>query len=417
VGEAGFNLLPSGHVEVLARSFCFVHEGALRSHQDNHTPRFELGFVPFTLSRPQVWEAVALAARIEGDLPVAPTCSILLGSGEDIGRFTGIFSVQGQIVPVQALHVVGTGMHRLCAVDFQTLHRSPLSSDDAERWSRLIGALGGQEIWQRLTALRFCLIGAGRTGSLIAMTLARQGVQSLTMIDPDVVERPNLDAMDALTTHDLGRRKVTALTKKLRHALPRTHITALPQSIMSTEARLLAKSADVLICCVDDDAARLVSGALACCYVKPLLDIGTGIFHHQLPAPQAHASYKIVPQPTHARRVLGADVRLILPNDGCLLCWGGVANPHRAIQHWRTGQPRRPWHTERAGSLRSLNAIAAHLGVRLLEDLVTGRLTQSVWLRFETDDRGMPSLQHLPARRRSACPLCALQGIGDLLGR
>jgi hypothetical protein len=148
-----------------------------------------------------------------------------------------------------------------------------------------------------------------------------------------------------------------------------------------------------------------------------LLDIGTGIFYDQalqrLVQPTRRAPIHI-PQP---QRALGADVRLIVPGDGCLLCWGGVAQPREAIQRWRTSQPRRPWHVERAGSLRSLNAMATHLGLRLLEDLVAGRLTRSVWLRFETDAHGIPTLRHLPVQRRLTCALCASQGMGDLFGR
>lgn len=43
VGDAGLNVLPTGDIEVLARAFRFVHEGVLRSRQEDHTPRFELG--------------------------------------------------------------------------------------------------------------------------------------------------------------------------------------------------------------------------------------------------------------------------------------------------------------------------------------------------------------------------------------
>ncbi|MFQ5856063.1 MAG: ThiF family adenylyltransferase, partial [Anaerolineae bacterium] len=302
VGEAGLNLLPAGSIEVLARSFRLVHEGALRGSQEDHGPRFELGFVPFTLNRPDVWQAVAFAARIEGDLPATPTCSILLGSGEDAGLFTGIFSVRDQLLPVQAMKIVGAGMHRLAAVDFQALRRRAISPDDAERWSRLIGALGGQDVWERLTSLSFCIIGTGRTGSLVAATLAKQGVHTLALIDPDVLERHNLDAMDAVTEHDLGRFKAEAMAENLERELPHAQITALPQSVITPEARLLVKSADVLVCCVDDDAARLVVGALACCYAKPLLDIGTGVFYESSRQSSAMGN-----------RRMGTDVRLILP--------------------------------------------------------------------------------------------------------
>jgi hypothetical protein len=279
----------------------------------------------------------------------------------------------------------------------------------------MIGALGGQGVWQRLVSLHVGIVGMGRLGSLVATTLVQQGVHTLSMIDPDTLEEFNLDAMDAVTMQDLGRLKAEAVAEHLQKRFPYTRITAVPRSIMSAEARLAAKRADILICCVDDDAARLYTGALACCYAKPLLDIGTGIFYDQAPLHPVHPTRPAPVQGSPPQRVLGADVRLIVPGDGCLLCWGGVAQPREVIQRWRTGRPRRPWHVERAGSLRSLNAMAAHLGLRLLEDLVAGRLTRSVWLRFETDAHGMPTLRHLPARRRPTCALCARQGLGDFL--
>lgn len=128
VGNLGLNVLPTGAIELLARSFRLVHEGALRRQQETHTPGFQLGFVPYALNRPQVWQAVAFATRIEGDLPVQPTCSILLGSGKDVGLFTGIASVQDHIRSVQTMRIVGPGMHRLAAMDFsypQKVTRTP----------------------------------------------------------------------------------------------------------------------------------------------------------------------------------------------------------------------------------------------------------------------------------------------------
>lgn len=214
--------------------------------------------------------------------------------------------------------------------------------------------------------------------------------------------------MDAVTTYDLGRRKVDALVQNLGRDLPHAQLSALPASVTSPAARQAIKRADVLMCCVDNDTARLIVGALACCYAKPLLDIGTGVFAHNA-SPTGTGSNRM----DRAGRELGADVRLILPGDGCLLCWGGVTNPQEALIGWHTGPSRHPWHTERAGSLRSLNAIAAHAGIRLLEDLVAERITQSMWLRYEADPHGVPTLRLLPAQRRPACALCVLLGSGD----
>ncbi len=108
-------------------------------------------------------------------------------------------------------------------------------------------------------------------------------------------------------------------------------------------------------------------------------------------------------------------MRLILPGDRCLLCWVGVANPATAMERLRSGPgPRGPWHAERAGSPRSLNSVAAHLGLRMIEDLVAGRLSRSAWVCVEWDEAGIPRLEHRSPVRRPDCPLCARYGLGDL---
>jgi hypothetical protein len=144
-----------------------------------------------------------------------------------------------------------------------------------------------------------------------------------------------------------------------------------------------------------------VAGVLASLYLLPLLDIGTGISGHG------------------ATRVMDADVRFLLPGEGCILCCGGLARPEqvRSIresaaseQAARTSQN---WRRERAGSLRSLNQVAAGLGYRLLEDLYTGALRTSTWLRLNVSAQGVPSLRPMSVVPSQRCLLCALRGTGD----
>jgi len=211
---------------------------------------------------------------------------------------------------VHSLKLVGAGMREVHAVDFVGQRESPsLLPGQTERFSRVAGALG-ETNWRTLTELALCVIGVGRTGSLVAGSLAKEGVQRLTLVDGDILERHNLDSMDAVHETDVGQFKVKAVADNLRKDFPEIHITSLPQSVITMEAVMLVKEADVLICCVDNDAARLVAGALACVYAKPLLDIGTGILHRE----------------TAPTQEMGADIRLILPGEGCILCYGGLAN-------------------------------------------------------------------------------------------
>jgi hypothetical protein len=116
---------------------------------------------------------------------------------------------------------------------------------------------------------------------------------------------------------------------------------------------------------------------------------------------------------------MGAEVRLVLPGDGCLLCLGGVAHPSHVDAVFRSRadeerfQSQRDWRRERAGSLRSLNQVAAGLALRLLEDFLAGRVERSMWLRLEYGGDGTPTVHRPESERMSDCPMCAHIGTGD----
>lgn len=310
-----------------------------------------------------------------------------------------LFSSRGD-EPIHSLKIVGPGMYRVVAQAGRAAYpEQPLPPDERERWSRAIGALG-EEAWRRFRSLRYALIGVGRSGSLVAGSLARLGVRHLALIDPDRLEPHNLDAMDGVTARDVGRLKVNAVQESLGAMSGSFQVAhPLPDSITTLRALLAVKEADLLLACVDHDGARLATGVLASLYAKPLLDIGTGIFG------------------TGETRRMGGDVRLILPGDRCLICLGAVANPQQArtvfIARRLPAPPGLPWQQQRAGSLRSLNQIAAHLGVRLLEDLVGERVSSSLWIRLEFDPHGLPTLHRLTPHANPACPLCRQMGAGD----
>jgi hypothetical protein len=250
------------------------------------------------------------------------------------------------------------------------------------------------------------------------MGLAKLGVEAVTLVDPDVVEPGNLGEMDGVTEADVAHPKVAVLAEALRALTPGAagvSIDPVGASVTSLRALLALKPCDVLINCTDHDGARLAAGILAALYHKVFLDIGTGIFLEDSRQPPAfrirHSEFRI--------RRMGADVRLILPGSGCLLCVGGLANEAQAQELLssadaeRTFHAQRDWRQERAGSLRSLNQLAAALGLRLLEDLVGERVRGSAWLRVEFGEDGLPQLRALHSLQTGHCLLCALAGSGD----
>jgi len=330
---------------------------------------------------------------------------LLVGRGALRGQAAGFIRAGHAIEPVHVLKVVGAGMHT-CELHRQTPARPDITAalaPPASRWSRTIGALG-LGVWTRLTRLRYGIVGLGRTGSIVAHMLARLGVRHLTLVDPDTVERHNLGEMTGITESAIGFAKVDALGAALargRGAVP--EVLRIRNSITHLRSLHAAQACDVLFACVDHDAARLALAAIATLYSRLLIDIGAGVHGHG------------------AERVMGADVRLVLPGR-CLLCMGGLRDEDAARrvlaspQAERTFYAGRDWQAERAGSLHSLNQLSAAIALRLLEDLVAERIRDSVWAHLEFDAHGRLSVSYpspAPADGSQPCPMCRWSASGD----
>ena len=119
-----------------------------------------------------------------------------------------------------------------------------------------------------------------------------------------------------------------------------------PHRVTEHPALVRIKEADVLFCCVDNDAARLVTTTLATLYLKPLIDVGTGIF---FPPPTSLQSNEVGTIAPPAPRQMGCDVRCVLPGDACLLCAGGLVREteaRRTLAAWspvRATNATTPW--------------------------------------------------------------------------
>jgi hypothetical protein len=364
-----------------------------------------------------VENARQLPARLHTNLAAYPGNTLIallgLGLGPAAGSIAGICRTPQGHRSLGSVTIIGAGLP--CVTFTQTSRPgaepdAPPPPDERAIWSRTIGALG-ESAWQRLRKLHVGVVGCGRSGSLAAAALRRLGVHQLTLIDKDVLEPHNLGEMDGVTLSDVGRAKVHAVADTLRSRFAGTtsSVIAVPDSILSLSALVAVKQTDVLFCCVDNAGARLSAALLAALYLKPLLDIGTGIFHETG-----------VQRRNHGGRRMGADIRLILPGR-CLLCLGGIAHFDRARAELlaepapssaSTSNPRN-WQQERAGSLLSLNGVAVHLALRLLEDLVSGRIAESVWLHLEINEAGIPTLEQRHPPANPVCRLCALAAHGD----
>lgn len=257
-------------------------------------------------------------------------------------------------------------------------------------FSRYVGALGSAGAHARLRGLGAAVIGTSRLGSSLALALAKAGVRSITLIDGDRVEAHHLDAMEVAGASAVGKPKVEAVAELLAEAAPECEVRTVLAPLEEPRALRAALEHPVLVTAPDRGAPRLLASLCAVAHHRVHLDVGTGVFGEG------------------DKWQAGADVRLVLPGQGCLLCIGGLDLERRVEVDWQR---------ERAGSLRSLNAMAAGHAMFLLERLITGDLTESTWSRFVLDRSGRLSVMQPAFTVRPDCPLCANSGIGDRVWR
>jgi hypothetical protein len=148
-------------------------------------------------------------------------------------------------------------------------------SDPGEELQRTVGVWGthGQALISRL---HIGIIGLGSVGSIVAETLARMGVEQLTFLDYDEVEKLNLDRILGATHRDIGRLKIdVAAENALRSATARRlRINRYEASVVEEEGYRAALNCDLLFSCVDRPWARRVLNHIAYAHLIPVIDGG-----------------------------------------------------------------------------------------------------------------------------------------------
>ena len=171
---------------------------------------------------------------------------------------------------------------------------------------------------------------------MVLESLARTGVEQITIIDPDDVAVHNLDRLVYADRFSVGLRKVDLVAARIRRiaTAARPVVRAIPLSIRNERAYRLAANADLIISCIDNAEARDVVNHLAYSNCLPLIDGGVLVDSTE-------------------DRLLSAKwrVHLVGPDMRCLRCRGqytsneaaderqGLRRHGRYINHDKTGSP------------------------------------------------------------------------------
>ncbi|HEY0753837.1 MAG TPA: ThiF family adenylyltransferase [Ktedonobacteraceae bacterium] len=308
-----------------------------------------------------------------------------------------------RIRPISRVTLVGERIQHLIPTTDKKSQRSKRAD---ERYHRQELFFGGAT-QRTLAEATIAIVGLGGLGSLVATQLAHLGAGHLILIDPDCVERSNLNRLFGAGIADLGHSKVEVYARLIGQISRTTRVTPLAVSLLDRadqSAINFARGADVLVGCVDNDGARLILNQIAVRYLVPFIDGGSGI--HMDNNNQFQAA--------------GGQIQRILPGEGCLECRGYI-NPQQA--HFdlasRVFQDEARAHgygtREVAPAVIYLNGIIASQQVAeivyLLAEMQLTTTSQPQLIVYNAVQR---KLTPVFIQSDPACPTCGLEGFTGL---
>ncbi|TMB01079.1 MAG: HesA/MoeB/ThiF family protein [Deltaproteobacteria bacterium] len=146
-----------------------------------------------------------------------------------------------------------------------------------------------------LAARRVLVVGVGGLGSSAALALARAGVGTLGLMDPDPIEVSNLHRQLLYDSADVGRSKVAVAAERLRRLTPGLRVESWRERFGPDHATIL-RDFDCVVDGTDTVAAKFVLNDAAVVARVPLAHAGVLGFVAQLMTvvPGESACYRCV---------------------------------------------------------------------------------------------------------------------------
>ena len=167
--------------------------------------------------------------------------------------------------------------------DALRMSRPPTTARPARRAEALIRTVSawGDDAQAKLERIRVGIVGVGSVGSMVAESLARMGLQEITLIDFDRVELKNLDRLVSGTEADTGRLKTEVVLDRIRVVATAAELDlrAVAEKISHPDAYGAALDCDILFSCVDRPHPRHVLNFLAYSHLVPVIDGGIRVRH------------------------------------------------------------------------------------------------------------------------------------------
>ena len=277
--------------------------------------------------------------------------------------------------------------------DRVVLYPSGASDGSDVIYDRQVRAFGphAQELLQSLTV---GIVGLGGTGSIVAQELAHLGVRQFLLIDPDVVERSNLNRIAGASLQAIGRHKVLVAEDLIKSISPSADVVAVRGDVTRTSVALKLTDCDFIFGCTDSHGSRSVIQQISYQYLIPAIDLGS----------------TIIVEGGSIKHVIGR-VQLLSPTFACLTC-GKLLDPEQVRRDMmnefeRQVDPYIQGHREPAPAVMSLNGIISSLAVSMMLSVCVGFPAPGRHLLY---DGRRSSLRSVRVEADLTCYICSSIG-------
>lgn len=192
--------------------------------------------------------------------------SIMLPNGEILGR---IYDDQLVSTYISKISIVGDTI-----LDFnQQVITTSLENGFGLRTAQTFG----ENTYSKLKRLKVGVIGCSGTGSIVVEQLVRLGVKDLVLIDPDIIEKKNLNRiLNSKISHVAAKKfKVLALEEAIDSFGLNTRLSSYPVNLFDDINALRSLiECDVIFGCTDSVDSRHLLNQLCSFYLLPYFDIG-----------------------------------------------------------------------------------------------------------------------------------------------
>jgi hypothetical protein len=228
--------------------------------------RHPSGFARFSSLDDKADRALLGSLRCLAPNEIGHASAVMLPDGEIFAR---VFARDGRFIKIDRVMVVGDEV--VSYVNKPSMKKTPVD----QAFLRTQQAFGRGTV-STLSRMRVGVVGCSGTGSWVVEMLARLGVGELVLVDPDSIERKNLNRIVNSTATDAvtGRAKVKVLARAIRRLDLGTRVFAYRTDILQRNVVRALADCDFLFGCVDSADGRDALNRVAAFYTIPYVDVG-----------------------------------------------------------------------------------------------------------------------------------------------